>query len=229
MRTKTPLTTGHTFALSLHSRISRRNVLLPPNGRGCPDGVGFQVHLSTALHFFKPRFLQRRGTGNRGSLACNARSLARPACRAASQSTQRRSRQFRTRPAMLGGRTSRQGPTSTTPGTPAIGLRERGNDTSGSTGRSGRTQHAKGRTGDRPGPRKEAATRRNVIRGGGRGTAYGACASWQRPHAGLCTCVRRFGRMLFHCPSSPAERSFASGGVCAAGVGGMRAKSVLCP
>ena len=29
------------------------------------------------------------------------------------------------------------------------------------------TQHAKGRTGDRPGPRKGATTRRNVTRGGG--------------------------------------------------------------
>ena len=31
------------------------------------------------------------------------------------------------------------------------------------------TQHAKGRTGDRPGPRKGATTRRNVTQGGGRG------------------------------------------------------------
>ena len=29
------------------------------------------------------------------------------------------------------------------------------------------TQHAKGRTGDRPGPRKGATTRRNVTQGGG--------------------------------------------------------------
>ena len=35
------------------------------------------------------------------------------------------------------------------------------------TERSDPTQHAKGRTGDRPGPRKEATTRRNVTRGGG--------------------------------------------------------------
>ena len=35
------------------------------------------------------------------------------------------------------------------------------------TERSHPTQHAKGRTGDRPGPRKETATRRNVTQGGG--------------------------------------------------------------
>ena len=34
------------------------------------------------------------------------------------------------------------------------------------TQRSDPTQHAKGRTGDRPGPRKETATGRNVTRGG---------------------------------------------------------------
>ena len=34
------------------------------------------------------------------------------------------------------------------------------------TERSDPTQHAKGRTGDRPGPRKETATRRNVTQGG---------------------------------------------------------------
>ena len=34
------------------------------------------------------------------------------------------------------------------------------------TERSDPTQHAKGRTGDRPGPRKEAATRRHVTQGG---------------------------------------------------------------
>ena len=37
------------------------------------------------------------------------------------------------------------------------------------TERSDPTQHAKGRTGDRPGPRKGATTRRNVTRGGGGG------------------------------------------------------------
>ena len=35
------------------------------------------------------------------------------------------------------------------------------------TERSDPTQHAKGRTGDRPGPRKETTTRRNVTQGGG--------------------------------------------------------------
>ena len=35
------------------------------------------------------------------------------------------------------------------------------------TERSDPAQHAKGRTGDRPGPRKETATQRNVTRGGG--------------------------------------------------------------
>ena len=35
------------------------------------------------------------------------------------------------------------------------------------TERSDPTQHAKGRTGDCPGPRKETTTRRNVTRGGG--------------------------------------------------------------
>ena len=34
-------------------------------------------------------------------------------------------------------------------------------------GGSDPTQHAKGRTGDRPGPRKGATTRRNVTQGGG--------------------------------------------------------------
>ena len=37
------------------------------------------------------------------------------------------------------------------------------------TERSDPTQHAKGRTGDCPGPRKETTTRRNVTRGGGGG------------------------------------------------------------
>ena len=38
------------------------------------------------------------------------------------------------------------------------------------TERSDPTQHAKGRTGDCPGPRKGTATRRNVTRGGGGGS-----------------------------------------------------------
>ena len=45
------------------------------------------------------------------------------------------------------------------------------------TERSDPTQHAKGRTGDCPGPRKEPTTRRNVTRGEG----------GQRPKKGLCT------------------------------------------
>ena len=57
-------------------------------------------------------------------------------------------------------------------GVPTTGLRQRENDTSRNTGRSRRqnavdpTQHAKGRTGDCPGARKETATRRNVTQGG---------------------------------------------------------------
>ena len=64
---------------------------------------------------------------------------------------------------------------STTPSAPTTGLRERGNDTSRSTGRSGRQKAAtrrntrKGRTGDCPGPRQETAARRNFTQGGGRG------------------------------------------------------------
>ena len=42
------------------------------------------------------------------------------------------------------------------------------------TERSDPTQHAKGRTGDRPGPRKGATTRRNVTQGGG-GVMYWNC------------------------------------------------------
>ena len=41
------------------------------------------------------------------------------------------------------------------------------------TERSDPTQHAKGRTGDCPGPRKETTTRRNVTQGGGGG--WGGC------------------------------------------------------
>ena len=40
------------------------------------------------------------------------------------------------------------------------------------TKRSDPTQHAKGRKGDCPGPRKETATRRNVTRGGGGYTVW---------------------------------------------------------
>ena len=44
------------------------------------------------------------------------------------------------------------------------------------------TQHAKGRTGDRPGPRKGATTRRNVTQGGG-GGGGGSAGNRRRPHA----------------------------------------------
>ena len=40
------------------------------------------------------------------------------------------------------------------------------------TERSDPTQHAKGRTGDCPGPRKETTTRRNVTQGGGGATTH---------------------------------------------------------
>ena len=50
------------------------------------------------------------------------------------------------------------------------------------------TQHAKGRTGGRPGPRKGATTRRNVTRGGlsthrggGGGGGFTHCGGWGRP------------------------------------------------
>ena len=64
-------------------------------------------------------------------------------------------------------------PPAQTPSAPITGPRQRRNHTSRNTGRSGRpessnpTQHAKGRTGDCPGPRKETATQWNVTRGGG--------------------------------------------------------------
>ena len=41
------------------------------------------------------------------------------------------------------------------------------------------TQHAKGRTGDRPGPRKGATTRRNVTQGGGTGALRRWGGGWQ--------------------------------------------------
>ena len=50
------------------------------------------------------------------------------------------------------------------------------------------TQHAKGRTGDCPGPRKEATTRRNVTQGGGGGGCsaahYAASHMWSLLEAG---------------------------------------------
>ena len=51
--------------------------------------------------------------------------------------------------------------TSTAP-VPTTGLPYPGNDTTRNTGRSDPTQHAEGRTGDCPRPRKETATRQNV-------------------------------------------------------------------
>ena len=52
-----------------------------------------------------------------------------------------------------------------------------------STESSDPTQHAKGRTGDCPGPRKETTTRRNVTQGGGGGLA-GRVPLWSPPKAG---------------------------------------------
>ena len=48
------------------------------------------------------------------------------------------------------------------------------------TERSDPTQHAKGRTGDCPGPRKGATTRRNVTQGGGGGGGFALCHSVMR-------------------------------------------------
>ena len=48
------------------------------------------------------------------------------------------------------------------------------------------TQHAKGRTGDRPGPRKGATTRRNVTQGGGRAVCWAKTSTTPNtPTAGL--------------------------------------------
>ena len=49
------------------------------------------------------------------------------------------------------------------------------------TERSDPTQHAKGRTGDCPGPRKETTTQRNVTQGGG----SGGCCGESRPSCGV--------------------------------------------
>ena len=57
------------------------------------------------------------------------------------------------------------------------------------TERSDPTQHAKGRTGDCPGPRKETATRRNVTQGVGGGSTDAFVWGGERgggPRAGLC-------------------------------------------
>ena len=52
------------------------------------------------------------------------------------------------------------------------------------TERSDPTQHAKGRTGDCPGPRKETTTRRNVTQGGGgrwhKALVVGSVSLWRR-------------------------------------------------
>ena len=67
------------------------------------------------------------------------------------------------------------------------------------TDRSDPTQHAKGRTGDCPGPRKETATRRNVTRG-----ADDVCCVYGR--GGIhCICLRRT-------PSAP--QTAASSALC---------------
>ena len=62
--------------------------------------------------------------------------------------------------------------TSTTPSAPITPTRQRHHKAhrpQRPTERSDPTQHAKGRTGDCPGPRKGTATRRNVTQGGGGG------------------------------------------------------------
>ena len=54
------------------------------------------------------------------------------------------------------------------------------------TERSDPTQHAKGRTGDCPGPRKETATRRNVTWGGHSRKGVLGPAGRESPFLGLC-------------------------------------------
>ena len=111
------------------------------------------------------------------------------------------------------------------------------------TERSDPTQHAKGRTGDCPGPRKGATTRRTVTQGGGDGGAEvrervrgGAAASCMpskplisapTPHA-LCQCKcpdwgrftafhglsdGRGGRRVLFCRRHPKRRTFRSSAV----------------
>ena len=53
------------------------------------------------------------------------------------------------------------------------------------------TQHAKGRTGDRPGPRKGATTRRNVTQGGGRQRTNGTSRHNQHTPARSSQCWSR--------------------------------------
>ena len=93
------------------------------------------------------------------------------------------------------------------------------------TERSDPTQHAKGRTGDRPGPHKEATTRRNVTRGGGgaRGTptpqgprpdGKAVAPRWPRGCRAVFSCIFfnkyfihfSLQRLPSHWPRSPAKR-----------------------
>ena len=67
------------------------------------------------------------------------------------------------------------------------------------------TQHAKGRTGDCPGPRKGTTTRRNVTQGGGGGETRRMWAGWALTPSGTGCC-----------PSLPAPSSTAL--CCALGV-----------
>ena len=65
------------------------------------------------------------------------------------------------------------------------------------TERSDPTQHAKGRTGDCPGPRKETANRRNVT---GVATAFTTASSLQPPSAIMClTCGVQYLWFAFVC------------------------------
>ena len=68
------------------------------------------------------------------------------------------------------------------------------------TERSGPTQHAKGRTGDCPGPRNETATRRNVTQGGG-----GGCAPFQRQAD--CTSTTRHPHSALMALQPPTQQS----------------------
>ena len=63
------------------------------------------------------------------------------------------------------------------------------------TERSDPTQHAKGRTGDCPGPRKETTTRRNVTRGGG-GGAWGTNSPPPLPCKPMGMCHRPSRRLM---------------------------------
>ena len=63
------------------------------------------------------------------------------------------------------------------------------------------TQHAKGRTGDRPGPRKGATTRRNVTQGVGIELLF-CLAFWDRGRA----CVRVGGCIYRACQMTVIER-----------------------